>query len=173
MVYENLEYIRARGARLEGTPTKSRSRREKRQPKMDPFSLALGGITIVQVAAKIIQVAMSYSQSVTNMPSEVKELVSEISLLTGVLNSLCSFIQSGESVSSISMEMLQTTIKECTDQMEDLHSNLVKHQGSGSRLRNLGKSLKWPLKQQDTLDWIARIERYKNTFSLALQQEEL
>jgi hypothetical protein len=143
---------------------------------MDPFSLAIGGITICQIAGNVIQLGIVYIQSTIDLPAEVKVLVSELALLSGVLNSLCSNLQGEKygSIVHINPDRLEGPIQECKDQLEKLYEFLVKHQGStGSKLKNLERALKWPMEKQETMDWIARLERYKSTFSLALQQEAL
>lgn len=142
---------------------------------MDPFSIALGSITICQVASKIIQFGIAYGQSVSGLPEEVKLLVSEITLLNGVFSALCSSLLGGseETKSGVDAGVLKETIQECEEKLQELYAYLLKQQDSSSRLRKLGRALKWPLREQDTRDWIARMERYKNTFSLALQQEDM
>jgi hypothetical protein len=148
--------------------------RRRQSKAMDPFSIVLGGITICQVAQKIISLGIAYGQSVTSLPTEVQALVSEIALLSGVFDSLCSHLKVEDGAERpISADLLDGPIEECKQQLEELHEFLVKHQSGGSRIRKLGRALKWPMKEQETRDWIVRMERYKNTFSLALQQEEL
>jgi len=141
---------------------------------MDPFSIALGGITICKVAGKIIQFGIAYGQAVGAVPEEVELLVSEITLLNGVFVALCSSLEArkrGTTATAIG-DSLTETVRECHCKLEELYAFLVKQQdASGSRLRKLGRTLKWPLREQDTRDWIARMERYKSTFSLAMQQE--
>jgi len=142
---------------------------------MDPFSLALGGITICQVAGKIIQLGIGYTQSTRELPTEVRLLISEIALLSSILNSLCSSLQSETygSAAHISLDLLEGPIQECKGQLEELYESLVKYQGAGSKLKNIGKLLKWPMKEQETREWITRMERYKTAFSMVLQQAEL
>ncbi|KAF8244834.1 ankyrin [Wilcoxina mikolae CBS 423.85] len=142
---------------------------------IDPFSLALGGITICQVAGQVIQLGIGYIQSARDLPPAVKLLVSEIALLSGVLNSLCSTLQSEKYGTTIhlSPDLLEVPVQECKTQLEELYEFLMKHHGTGSKLKNFGRPLKWPMKEQETREWIARMERYKTAFSLVLQQEEL
>jgi hypothetical protein len=144
---------------------------------MDPFSIALGGITIVQVAAKVVSLGMAYGQSVANLPDEVQTLISEISLLSGVLNSLCASLQkTGPEDTSphlVSPELLDEPIKECQAQLEGLHSLLEKHRSRKNRLRHFGRKLKWPMKAQETREWIQKVEGFKTTFSLALKAEQV
>jgi hypothetical protein len=138
---------------------------------MDPFSVALGGITLCQVASKIIQFGIAYGQAVSTVPEVVGLLVTEITLLSGVFTALCSSLEAREETTAIP-DGLKDTADECKAKLEELYAFLVKQQdASGSRLRKFGRALKWPLKEKDTRDWIARMERYKNTFSLAMQHE--
>ncbi|KAF8537946.1 hypothetical protein BDD12DRAFT_844729 [Trichophaea hybrida] len=143
--------------------------------QMDPISLIVGSITICQVAGKIISLGFEYGQSISNLPGEVQVLVSEIALLSGVLNSLCSCLQNdgGTTATKFVTDSVASSVAECQQQLEELHAFLAKHQSSGSKLSTLGRTLKWPMKAQETREWIVKMERYKTTFSLALQREEL
>jgi hypothetical protein len=141
---------------------------------MDPLSLTTGSITICQLAGKVIMLGVSYGKS---LPAEVQTLVSEITLLSGIMTTLNGVLEAekeeGKRVGLINSAMLQGPIEECKTQLAELHEYLERHQGVGNRFRGMGKRLKWPLKKSETMEWIVRIERYKSTFSLALQSEEM
>ncbi|KAA8895795.1 hypothetical protein FN846DRAFT_314809 [Sphaerosporella brunnea] len=141
---------------------------------MDPFSIFLGGITICQVAQQVISLGIAYGQSATSLPAEVQALISEITLLSGIFDSLCSHLKAENGATRpISADLLDGVVEGCNQQLEELRQLLEKHQSGGSRLRKLGRALKWPMKEQETRAWIARMEGHKTTFSLALKQEEL
>ncbi|KAF8537950.1 hypothetical protein BDD12DRAFT_886666 [Trichophaea hybrida] len=145
---------------------------------MDPLSLAVGVTTVAQVASKSISVAVAYGKSIQSLPVEVQALVSEISLLSGVLNKLDSVLHDAANEKSViptafGKDFLQPTMEECHKQLETLHSFLENGRGRRARIKNLGRRLKWPMKEQQTREWIKRMERFKGSFSLAVQLEDL
>lgn len=141
---------------------------------MDPLSLALGVITLIQVAAKVVSITTAYTQSVTGVPDEVNSLVSEINLLSSVLGALhTSLNHEDEKHQTFSADFLTPAMEECKAQLEALLGYLQKGRSKRTRLRNLGRRLKWPLRVNETQEWIGRMERFKGTFSLVLQNEDL
>ncbi|KAF8244838.1 hypothetical protein K440DRAFT_604587, partial [Wilcoxina mikolae CBS 423.85] len=142
------------------------------------LTLAINAITIVEIASQVISAAAAYGKDVQGLPDEVQILISEISLLSGVLNQLDSLLRNaadGESVllATLGTDMLKPAMDECQKQLEMLHSFLEKGRRRRTRIRNLGRRLKWPMKGQETRDWVARMERFKGSFSLALQSGNL
>jgi len=145
---------------------------------MDPFTLAVNLMTVVQLATKVISSTTAYGKNVQDLPDEVQVLVSEISLLSGVLNQLGSLLHSATDKESVlpvtfSADVLQPAMNECQKQLETLHTFLEKGRRRRTRIKNLGRRLKWPMKGQETREWIARMERFKGSFSLALQSGNL
>jgi len=145
---------------------------------MDPLSLAVGVTTVVTVASKAISAAVAYGKSVQSLPNEVQALVSEISLLSGVLNKLDSVLHNAANEKTVvpttfGEDFLKPTMEECHTQLETLHSFLQNGRGRRARIKNWGRRLKWPMKEQETREWAVRMERFKGSFSLAVQLEEL
>jgi hypothetical protein len=156
-------------------PYRPQLKRKSTRKAMDPLSIALSAITLVQVASKVYNMAVSYGKSVAGLPGEVQSLVSEIKLLEDVLQNLHDNFQedSGKPGDTKKGDFLKPSMDECKEQLEILYSYLEKGRSKRSRLKNLGRRLKWPMKVQDTTEWILRMERFKGTFSLALQTESL
>src|SRR5207253_312992 len=68
----------------------------------------------------------------------------------------------------------QNSLDECATQLQRLLLFLQKYQDPGAgKVKNVVKRMMWPLKEQETKEWIGRIEGYKSTFSLALSTDGL
>jgi hypothetical protein len=153
-------------------------KKSTRKTAMDPLSITLSAITLVQVASSVYNMAVSYGKSVSGLPGEVQSLISEIKLLEEVLQNLHDTFQEdsenpGNSTGTKKNDFLKPSMDECKEQLEILYSYLEKGKSKRRRLKNFGRRLKWPMKVQDTTEWILRMERFKGTFSLALQTESL
>ncbi|KAI5841639.1 hypothetical protein BZA05DRAFT_380351 [Tricharina praecox] len=145
---------------------------------MDPLSLAVSAITVVQVAAKVISFAVAYGKSVSALPEEVQSLVSEIGLVSKVLTNLHDTLKgiaadekTGLVVSKT--DFLKPHMDECQEQLLVLASFLEKGRSKKARLKNFGKRLKWPMQVAETQEWIVRMERFKGSFLLVLETEKL
>jgi hypothetical protein len=139
---------------------------------MDPFSLSVSVLTVVTIASKLVVIGDTYCKALRGRSTEVQLLVREIGLLSGVLN-LISTNLDARSTQNISPSILAGPIEECKSQLLELHEFLVRQLGGKNRLRRFGRRLKWPLKEKETKEWIERIERFKRTFLLGLQVDEM
>ena len=90
---------------------------------MDPFSVALGGIILCQVA---IQFGFAYDRAVHTVPEDVRLLVSEITLMSGVFTALCSSLEAQKEETRAVTSGLKDTADECKAKLEELYAFLVK-----------------------------------------------
>jgi len=146
---------------------------------MDPVSIAVSTVTLIQLASKVITLAVEYGKSVSTLPDEVQSLVSEIKLVSQVLTKLHDTLQdaprneeqNGLVVSKT--DFLKPHMGECQEQLTVLATFLEKGQNRKARMRNFGKRLKWPMQVTETREWIMRMERFKGNCLLVLETEKL
>jgi hypothetical protein len=139
--------------------------------EMDPFTITVGALTLAQITAKLVVVGHVYCKAVGGQREEVQGLIRELELLRGVLTMVKNILESDEKGTKESggIDYLKQPFQECITQLERLHEVLAKQLSGATRLLRFGRKLKWPLKEGETKEWIAQVERYKNTFLLALQ----
>ena len=135
------------------------------------MDIAVNILTISQIGAKVIKLGLSYSKTAGGLSEDIQTLLSEVGLLSEVLSSVTASLLGGKNGS---VEHLEALTRECKKQLDELCKFLEKSLGTtGTKSNAIGRMLRWPLKEAETKGWVARIERYKNTFMLALKTEEM
>ena len=131
----------------------------------DPFSIAAGIITVVQATSY----AIKFIGEVKDSSHECSKLLVELSMTAGVLDSLRTLLE-GESektwlATAKSLAKPQGPLKEFESVVNALISKLKPATG----FRRAGKAIAWPFKREEVKDILAKIERQKTMFVLALE----
>src|SRR5271169_4167749 len=131
---------------------------------MDPVTavgLAASVVQLSDAARNIVCNMWQYFQAVHDAPNRSRELRQEMCTMCELLESLeCTMVNPRfPSVSSVSM-------KDCIDGFQVLLNKMAARIAE-SQTRGLSR-LKWPFTESENKRLISGIERYKATFSLAL-----
>lgn len=148
---------------------------------MDPLSLSCNIIGVLTIASKLLSLGYSYGNSVNDFPEDIQDLVGELSSLSGILHALNATMDPPDGSGVISTKVdpngmaraITIPLEDCRRLLSDIAGELEKYRKSGSKARKAVEHLYWPLKGNETRIWVKKIERYKNTFSLALSADEL
>ncbi|KAG0131113.1 hypothetical protein HOY82DRAFT_519449 [Tuber indicum] len=146
---------------------------------MDPLSITASVITVVTLTGQLISLGYSYGAGVLGCPQELRELAAELVSFSTVLDAVRGVLDPTKNPTAgahptLIGSSLQSSLDECVTQLEKLLLTLQKYQDpAAGKVKNLVKRMKWPLKEQETKEWIGRIEGYKSTFSLALSTDGL
>src|SRR5271170_527394 len=135
---------------------------------MDPITAV--GITVnvgalIQLTSGIIVGLIDYCLSVKCAPVKSKELRDELLVLSDVLKELETIIKP---IPSPHMEgsqrslSLQKALSEFGEMLNDMYKRVAISK------MNFTKRIKWPFTEKENVDYLARMERYKATFTLAL-----
>ena len=131
---------------------------------MDPvsaFGIAAGAAQFTELAANVFLGLFKYFQTVKRAPKLSKELREEALLVHRVLEDLKSTLET-INIPSSTTSSLNDVVKKFTKTMEELKNRVEVKEGE------IIKRLKWPFTEQENEEYISRLERYKNTFMLAL-----
>lgn len=148
---------------------------------MDPLSLTCNIVGVLTVASQLISMGYSYGSSVGDFPEEVRNLIGELTSLSGILSALRAVVDqpppyqidgSMNPQPSLIAEFLNDPLEECGKSLQSLLKSL-ENQRVGSKMQKIFKRVTWPLKDSETKDLFSRLERYKQTFSLALSADEV
>lgn len=144
---------------------------------MDPLSLTCNIAAVLTATAQLISIGYSYGSSAVDFPGEVQEFIAELTSLSGILSALKAVvgqvIVDGEANGrpALIATLLSSPLEECTKVLHGVLQSL-ENQKVGSKAQKIFKRITWPLKEGDTRNLFARLERYKKTFSLALSADE-
>ena len=146
---------------------------------MDPLSLAASVITVVTLTGQLISLGYSYGAGVSGCPKELRDLSAELISFSTILDAVKGVLDPTKNPATgahptLIGNSLQNDLDECATQLKRLLLFLQKYQDpAGGKVKKVVKRMMWPLKEQETKDWIRRIEGYKSTFSLALSTDGL
>lgn len=138
-------------------------------------------IGIAQLTGKLVQVEYDYIGGVKDAPSTLRKLVDELQSLSKVLTILQGHARKDKSLKFTALQSLNGQNGPLVGIHRELEKLLLKLKPGGKglrssiswRLKGTISKLKWPLEEGETLEHIARIERYKSTFQLALSADHL
>jgi Zn-dependent oligopeptidase len=111
-------------------------------------------------------------QAVRNAPEDVRKLVEELAALKNTLESVRSVVASDRQTSVL--EKLNTEIAACLKDLERLDSKIC---ASSNGLRGAVKEwwarFKWPMKENETREYVSKIEGLKSHLMIALQAHQM
>lgn len=123
---------------------------------MDPFSLALGVLAVVQTSAGAVKTLYDFAQTVQHAPDEIRSLTREANSLYGVLRSIDEALQEPKIAAYVckspgvekDLSSLKDPLKHCQKRIGELMVSLEKctdREVNGSRSTNW----RWPFKKGD------------------------
>jgi hypothetical protein len=129
------------------------------------FSVAAGVGQFVDLATKVFTNLLSYFQAVKGAPKLSKELQQEALFVCNILTELKATLESMDTKSEIIKpnQNLNDTVMEFASMMKETQIRLEVKEGEWSTRR-----LKWPFTEKENGKYLSRFERYKSTFTLAL-----
>ena len=127
------------------------------------FGVAAGVAQFVDLAVDVAFSLSQYFQSVQHAPKLSRELQQEALLVSLVLEKLRSQLVTSHNVGTTRLTgVLNDSIMEFEKAMRDIASRVLVKEG------DLMKRLKWPFTERENREYFSKLERYKNTFTLAL-----
>lgn len=138
---------------------------------MEPVGVAASIVALIQVAGKLTALGYSYMKDVKRATTDIDNMTRMTKSFGDLLCNLMEDLGDAGHDSSI-LRSLRTEISECHAELASLEVKLNKHREKKG-LRGRLRSLKWPLEAAENNEIIARIERYKSTFSVAMSSANL
>lgn len=138
---------------------------------LETFGLTVNIVALIQFTGKLTTMGYDYIGGVARASKDCNDLVYELSSLARVLTNLQSHIEASKTQSSAIQQLNDAggPIEDCTKHLTELRAKL----GTRDGLKGLIDSLTWPFKEAETLQHIARIERYKSAFAFAMSVDQL
>ena len=139
---------------------------------MDPITILGAVAASAQLAGTTAQFSFQLYRfycDVKKAPTKSKELCNEVSELATVMESLARTIKIvEESSDNVIIDVISDdSLQKYAQFLNELSSRILVNKN------DIKKKLKWPLSTKDNETLIAKIERQKSTFNLALQAANL
>ena len=135
---------------------------------MDPVSVASGVAGLITLALQVSDNLYQYIKAVSERAKNAKELHSELLLLGEVLSQLRDFLNSEQAKGSMFDEhsVLQRSISECKARVERIGDKIKPKEGN--KLSRAFDHLVWPFKQEQVLQMMENLRRFRSTFEFAV-----
>ncbi|KAF2812823.1 uncharacterized protein BDZ99DRAFT_555664, partial [Mytilinidion resinicola] len=142
---------------------------------MDGLSGAASVIAVVDMSAKVASLCFQYSVEVKHAKGDIGRLYRKVNEINNVLEKLQLLLKQDKSQLSTTRTLLDP-LQRCSQELKDLEDKLkAKLEPSLGRkaMQRFGvRALKWPLTSKEVEKAIQNLEKYGNTFSLALQVDQ-
>ena len=137
---------------------------------MDPLSITVSVLTLLQLTEKVIK----YARQTKDAPKERTRVLQEASGLVGLLITLKSLVDDSDPKDP----WLRATSRLATSNgpLEQYRSVLEKLIGKimpGDGLRKIGQALVWKFTKEDISDLLSQIERVKSLIDIALGMDDM
>jgi len=137
---------------------------------MDPLSITVSVLTLLQLTEKIIK----YARQTKDSPKERTRVLQEASGLFGLLVTLKSLVDDCDPQDP----WLQATSRLATshgplDQYRSALEKLIGKIMPGDGLRKIGQALVWKFTKEDISDLLSQIERVKSLVDIALGMDDM
>ncbi|KAH0603479.1 uncharacterized protein H6S33_007801 [Morchella sextelata] len=137
----------------------------------EAVGLAASILGIIHITTKVASLSYSYISGVKRAPDEIRKLADELKSLTTVLTTL-SICANDHGPALLQIQgPLQSCVSELLSIQIKLENSSIKAKG---RWWDMSFSrLQWPCEEQETLNYVSKIERFKNLVTLAMNADQV
>lgn len=133
---------------------------------MDGISGAASLIAVIEVSAKVISLCAQYTIAVKDARKDIERLQRKVADLKEVLGDVKQLLDGRDKA------RLSATLQDSFVRLEELNSQLDPGKTRKAMSRLGMRALKWPFASKELERIVVDIERYKQTFILALQVDQ-
>ncbi|KAL4796552.1 WD40-repeat-containing domain protein [Aspergillus venezuelensis] len=139
----------------------------------DPISIMTSVVALIEMSEYIVKTCEHYITRVRKAREEITRLLQEVKSLSRVLNSLKELVEgpNGEKL-SITRTLL-SDLESCSSVLKDIEAKIRPDETKNPMRRWGWRALKWPLKSQEVEKSVNDLEKFKTTFSLALEADQV
>ena len=148
------------------------------------IGLAASIAGVITLSAQVTALSYKYLNGVKNASKDINRLINELTSLSGILMALQAGAStnwttrfSDQNSSHSSTYSIETLIPECTSLIEELRMKLeikpTSKQDPTKATVGVFRSLMWPVKEKETIEYVQKLERLKTLLTLAISMENL
>ena len=139
---------------------------------MDGLSGAASVLAVIDVSAKITSLCFQYSIAVKNAKKDIGHLQRKVSDVKDVFGQVMQLLDGRDKTQLLATHNLSDCLKECLLQLEELKTQLEPGKTRKAMSRFGVRALQWPFTSKEVEILVARLERYQQTYTLALQADQ-
>jgi ABC-type transporter Mla subunit MlaD len=136
---------------------------------MDPFSIAVGTLALVQLCIKSSALLRDAIQSINSTNQEVRNILAELGSLIEILQSL----ERNATADKDAFTSLDFVLKQCTRACDNLHEALSKALGDSNQSKGIKVWIRLKRQENDIEGFKKLIDSYKATLTIAVADANL
>jgi hypothetical protein len=129
-------------------------------------------IAVIDLAAKVGSLCFQYSREVVGARKDIANLQGQLGSLQDILGKVQQLLQKPDSARFSALPTISCALDDCVDQLKVLQKRLDPGKTRKILSRSGFRALKWPFESKDVENIVTRLERYKQTISLAFQVDQ-
>jgi hypothetical protein len=139
---------------------------------MDGLSAAASVTTIVDISAKIASLCFQYSVAVKDAKKDIDRLQRTVTDVKNVLEEVKHLLDGQDKLRLSTTHKLSDSLEQCHQQLQGLNAQLEPGKTHKAMHRLGMRALKWPFTNKQVEKMVVSLEKYEQTFSLALQVDQ-
>jgi hypothetical protein len=139
---------------------------------MEGLGGAASVITVIELSAKVASVCVQYSRGVKHAAEDIDRLQGEVKSLQDVLQNAKQLLDGSNGARLLASPSLSKEIDGCGSDLIALDQRLNPGKSRKAMSRVGFRALKWPFESKAVHEIIDRLERRKQSISLALQIDQ-
>ncbi|KAJ6201907.1 vegetative incompatibility protein HET-E-1 [Bipolaris maydis] len=139
---------------------------------MDGLSGAASVIAVIDISAKIASLCVQYSMAVKDAKGDIERVQRKVSDINHVLKKIKQLLDSQDKTRLSATQGLLDSLEQCLNELESLGVKLEPGKTRKTISRFGLRALKWPFTSKEVDKIVLNLERYEQTFGLALQIDQ-
>ena len=140
---------------------------------MEGLSGAASVIAVIDISAKIISLCFQYSVAVKNAKKDIERLQKKVSDIKDILGEVRRLLEGRDKTLLSTTHKLSDSLKECLLQLQELNMQLKPGKTRKAMSRFGFRALQWPFTSKEVENLVTSLERYEQTYTLALQTDQM
>ncbi|ENH99076.1 hypothetical protein COCC4DRAFT_66819 [Bipolaris maydis ATCC 48331] len=139
---------------------------------MDGLSGAASVIAVIDISAKIVSLCYQYSVAIKDARDNIERVRRKVSDITHILEKIKQLLDSQDKTRLSTTQGLFSSLEQCLKELEGLEVTLEPRKTRKTMSRFGFRALKWPFTSKQVDKIVLDLERYEQTFGLALQADQ-
>lgn len=140
---------------------------------MEGLGAAASVIAVIELSAKVASACLKYSYAVKHAAKDIDRLQGEVRSLQDVLKNVQQLLDGSNGARLSASLRLSKEIDGCRPELTALDQRLNPSKAQKAMSRVGFRALKWPFESKAVYEIIGRLERHKQSISLALQVDQM
>lgn len=140
---------------------------------MDGLSGAASVVAVIDISAKITSLCFQYSVAVKNAKKDIERLQRKVSDIENILGEIKQLLDGRDKTLLSATRKLSGSLEQCFQQLVKLKTQLEPGKTRKAMSQFGVRALKWPFTSEEVEKLVANLERYEQTYTLALQTDQM